>query len=83
MITPAELKKIDMPESSLKAKHPKTGVEGYRVGLEVFHQLHCLNLLRQITFKDYYLELGNGNFAEGEAALRMHAGTLPHYGVIC
>lgn len=35
MITPEELKIIGMPESSLKVKHPVTGVEGYRVGLEV------------------------------------------------
>jgi mycotoxin biosynthesis protein UstYa len=63
-----------MPETSLRAKNNKTGVDGYRVGLEVFHQLHCLNLLRQITFKDYYMDYGNGNFAEGEESLRMHAG---------
>jgi hypothetical protein len=73
MITPAELGKIEMPTSSLKVKHPETGVEGYRVGLEVFHQLHCVNLLRQIVYKDYYTELGNGNFAEGEEKLQMHA----------
>lgn len=72
MITPEELKIIEMPESSLKVKHPKTGVEGYRVGLEVFHQLHCINLLRQVTYKDYYMKLGNGNFAEGKEALTMH-----------
>jgi hypothetical protein len=74
MITPEELKRIDMPESSLKVKHPETGVEGYRVGLEVFHQLHCINLLRQVTYKDYYMELGNGNFAGGEEELQMHTG---------
>ena len=74
MITPEELKRIDMPESSLKVKHPETGVEGYRVGLEVFHQLHCINLLRQVTYKDYYMELGNGNFAGGEEELQIHTG---------
>jgi hypothetical protein len=74
MITPKELDRIAMPTSSLKVKHPKTGVEGYRVGLEVFHQLHCINLLRQVTYKDYYMELGNGNFASGEEALQMHTG---------
>lgn len=72
MITPEELGTIKMPESSLKVKHPVTGVEGYRVGLEVFHQLHCINLLRQVTYKDYYMELGNGNFANGEKELQMH-----------
>ena len=74
MITPEELEKINMPASSLKVKHPKTGVEGYRVGLEVFHQLHCVNLLRQVTYKEYYMELGNGNFAGGEEELQMHTG---------
>ena len=63
-----------MPKSHLRAKHPKTGVEGYRVGLEVFHQLHCINLLRQVTYKQYYTELGNGNFAGGEEELQMHTG---------
>jgi hypothetical protein len=74
MITPAELGKIAMPKDSLKVKHPKTGVEGYRVGLEVFHQLHCVNLLRQVTYKDYYMEVGNGNFAGGQEELQMHTG---------
>jgi hypothetical protein len=74
MITPEELKIIGMPETSLKVKNPKTGVEGYRVGLEVFHQLHCINLLRQVTYKDYYTELGNGNFASGDEELQMHTG---------
>jgi hypothetical protein len=74
MITPEELKIIDMPETSLKVKHPVTGVEGYRVGLEVFHQLHCINLLRQVTYKDYYVEVGNGNFAAGDEELQMHTG---------
>lgn len=63
-----------MPKTHLRAKHPKTGVEGYRVGLEVFHQLHCINLLRQVTYKDYYTELGNGNFAGGDEDLQMHTG---------
>jgi hypothetical protein len=74
MISPDELKLLDMPESSLKVKHPETGVEGYRVGLEVFHQLHCINLLRQVSFKDHYTEYGNGNFAGGEKELRIHTG---------
>jgi len=63
-----------MPKTHLRATNPKTGVEGYRVGLEVFHQLHCINLLRQVTYKDYYMKLGNGNFANGEEDLQMHTG---------
>ncbi|KAE8444189.1 hypothetical protein EG329_000786 [Mollisiaceae sp. DMI_Dod_QoI] len=72
VITDQELDIIGMPKTHLRAKHPKTGVEGYRVGLEVFHQLHCINLLRQVTYKDYYVELGNGNFASGDEELQMH-----------
>jgi hypothetical protein len=79
MITPEELKKIHMPEDHLKVKHPETGVEGYRIGLEVFHQLHCINLLRQVTYKDYYTELGNGNFVAGDEELQMHTGRYPLY----
>ena len=74
MITPEELKIIEMPESALKVNHPVTGVEGYRVGLEVFHQLHCLNLLRQVTYKDYYVSIGAGNFAAGDEDLQHHTG---------
>ncbi|KFY99842.1 hypothetical protein V498_00470 [Pseudogymnoascus sp. VKM F-4517 (FW-2822)] len=71
MISAAELRKIDKPDTALKVTDPRTGVEGYRVGLEVFHQLHCLNLLRKTTHIDYYGSRG-GDFAEGIDGLRMH-----------
>lgn len=64
-----------MPETSLKVDHPVTGEEGYRVGMEVFHHLHCLNLLRKVTYKDYYEPLG-GEFAAGREALQHHTGEL-------
>ena len=63
-----------MPETSLKVDHPQTGEEGYRVGVEVFHQLHCINLLRRVTYKEYYEPLG-GEFSSGPEALRKHTGT--------
>lgn len=63
-----------MPNTHLKVKDPKTGVEGYRVGLEVFHQLHCINLLRQVTYKDWYEDI-SGEFKEGQKGLQMHTGT--------
>ncbi|KAL2072858.1 hypothetical protein VTL71DRAFT_12201 [Oculimacula yallundae] len=72
VITDAEREIIGMPKSHLRAKHPKTGVEGYRVGLEVFHQIHCLNLLRQVTYKEHYMEVGNGNFAGTAEDLQHH-----------
>jgi len=71
MITKDELKKVQMPESHLKVTDPKTGAEGWRVGLEVFHQLHCINLLRQFTYKDHYQPLG-GDLGEDAAEVRMH-----------
>ena len=73
MISEADLQKLDMPRSSLKVKHPRTGAKGYRVGVEVFHQLHCINLLRRVTYKEYYEPLG-GEFGKGPEALQMHTG---------
>jgi hypothetical protein len=31
----------------------------YLASLEVFHQLHCLDLLRKVTFREYYYEEGS------------------------
>jgi hypothetical protein len=41
--------------------------------MEAFHHLHCLNLLRRVTYKAYYEPLG-GEFADGPDALRAHTG---------
>ncbi|PMD57179.1 uncharacterized protein K444DRAFT_535285 [Hyaloscypha bicolor E] len=71
MVTPEELKLVNKPETSVKIKNPKTGKEGYRIGLEVFHQLHCLNLVRKSTYRDHYE--GKGDFAEeDEVKIRNH-----------
>ncbi|KAM0452002.1 hypothetical protein ACHAPV_009725 [Trichoderma viride] len=66
-----DISKLDMPDTSLKVNHPITGEEGYRVGMEVFHHLHCLNLLRRVTYKEYYEPLG-GEFGHGPGALQAH-----------
>ncbi|QPC80430.1 hypothetical protein HYE68_011182 [Fusarium pseudograminearum] len=58
MITRDELDNLGLDPSSLTIKDPKTGKTGYRVGIQVFHQLHCLNLLRQATHSDYYSHTG-------------------------
>lgn len=68
-----DISKLDMPDTSLKVNHPITGEEGYRVGMEVFHHLHCLNLLRRVTYKEYYEPLG-GEFGHGPGALQAHTG---------
>lgn len=57
--------------SSLLVNNQQTGEEGYRVGMEVFHQLHCINLLRRVTYKEYYEPLG-GEFGKGPEALQKH-----------
>lgn len=72
-ISNSDIEKLGMPKTSLKVAHPKTGEEGYRVGMEVFHQLHCINLLRRVTYKEYYEPLG-GEFAAGPEALQHHTG---------
>ena len=77
MIAPTDLSKLGMPESSLKVTHPETGKQGYRVGVEVFHHLHCINLLRRVTYKDYYEPLG-GEFSHGPEALQAHTGEPCH-----
>ncbi|KAH6991201.1 hypothetical protein BKA56DRAFT_541490 [Ilyonectria sp. MPI-CAGE-AT-0026] len=58
MISQAELDRLGLDPASLKIKDPKTGKEGYRVGVQAFHQLHCLNLLRQDSYRDYYSHHG-------------------------
>jgi hypothetical protein len=72
-ISRTDLERLGMPKTSLMVDHPKTGEQGYRVGVEVFHQLHCLNLLRRVAYREYYEPLG-GEFAAGPDALRHHAG---------
>ncbi|KAK7688360.1 hypothetical protein QCA50_008732 [Cerrena zonata] len=42
--------------------------ENYAVGLEVFHQLHCLNILRHAMTPDYYTDPVTGNIAGLPAA---------------
>ncbi|AEO71899.1 uncharacterized protein THITE_2058307 [Thermothielavioides terrestris NRRL 8126] len=65
MISEDEVKRLGLPLNSLKITDPKTGKVGYRAAIEVFHQLHCLNLLRQFTWKEYYLdEDGDINYDE-------------------
>lgn len=73
MISKAELDKLGLDPKSLKVKDPKTGHTGYRVGIQVFHQLHCLNLLRQDTYRDYYSKMGGDIEVEPED-LRGHLG---------
>ncbi|KAF1992928.1 hypothetical protein P154DRAFT_557963 [Amniculicola lignicola CBS 123094] len=57
MITLEDFPKLQKPATSLRVTNPKTGETGYRVGLEVFHQLSCLNMIRIATYPDYHLKM--------------------------
>ncbi|KAJ5735310.1 uncharacterized protein N7483_000435 [Penicillium malachiteum] len=48
--------------------------DGYAVGIEVFHQLHCLNLIRQYVYFDYYSKEENkpAEFSDSNQTVRLH-----------
>jgi hypothetical protein len=72
MISAAEMVKLGMPtENALFITDPDSGQQGYRVAVEVFHQLHCLNLLRQNRFHGHYAH-GDGDVAAPEHDLVGH-----------
>ncbi|KAM5385744.1 hypothetical protein ACJZ2D_000943 [Fusarium nematophilum] len=73
MISREELDQLGLDPESLTVKDPKTSQQGYRVGIQVFHQLHCLNLLRQETYKEYYSHMG-GDIEVDREDLRGHLG---------
>ncbi|KAF2005670.1 hypothetical protein P154DRAFT_483134 [Amniculicola lignicola CBS 123094] len=65
MVSREEMLKMNMdPNGALEITDPKTGRRGYRVAIEVFHQLHCLNLLRQANHKAHYEKQGGDTSAE-------------------
>ncbi|KAH8632062.1 hypothetical protein IG631_13745 [Alternaria alternata] len=68
--------KLQKPADALQVVDPKTGETGYRVGLEVFHQLHCLNLLRMSTYPDYYPKLWWSDTNDKPEKVRAHLGKL-------
>ncbi|OCL09203.1 hypothetical protein AOQ84DRAFT_291711, partial [Glonium stellatum] len=51
-ISAMELGKIGKSLNSVKYPPDRGG--DYAGGLEVFHQLHCLNILRKYTYAEYY-----------------------------
>ncbi|KAI9806559.1 MAG: hypothetical protein M1833_003746 [Piccolia ochrophora] len=63
------LKKIKQSESSVRVPE-KYGGE-YMASLEVFHQLHCVNLVRQYTYFDYYKNR-SASFYDPPELLRTH-----------
>lgn len=72
MVSAAEMSLLKKPLDSLQVTDPKTGEVGYRIGLEVFHQLHCLNMVRKATYPDYQDDYANGDFGVPKDELRGH-----------
>lgn len=71
MVSHEQMKALGKPMNSLGVTDPRTGEHGFRIGLEVFHQLHCLNLLRKVTYKEHYESKG-GDLSEPPEKLRLH-----------
>ncbi|TDZ21045.1 Cyclochlorotine biosynthesis protein O [Colletotrichum orbiculare MAFF 240422] len=70
-LTEEEILKIGKdPEIAVRLPQELGGQ--YMGTLEVFHQLHCLNLLWQATHFEYYHELGDAIGTQKEKALRNH-----------
>jgi hypothetical protein len=75
MVSREEMIKMNLdPNGALEITDPATGKRGFRVAIEVFHQLHCLDLLRQANYKSHYAPLG------GDTAAPVHdlTGHLDH-----
>ncbi|KAG8413391.1 hypothetical protein J3458_012960 [Metarhizium acridum] len=51
-------------------EYPGTGE--YQVGLEVFHQLHCLNYLRMYSYKNCHSAIDFDMIAEPEEERKKH-----------
>lgn len=73
MITGSEMSLLHKSTSdALMVTDPTTGKRGYRIGLEVFHQLHCLNMIRKATYPSYQDEYSGGDFGVDPKQLRGH-----------
>ena len=46
--------------------------------VEVLHQLHCLNMLRQATYEDYYKDKAEP-WEDSPQVLRYHLGAYPYF----
>ena len=74
MVSLDNFARLQKPADSLQVTDPATGETGYRVGLEVFHQLHCLNLLRMSTYPEHYAKRGRSDISGAPQHSRAHLG---------
>ncbi|OAQ63373.1 hypothetical protein VFPPC_09228 [Pochonia chlamydosporia 170] len=74
IVTGDVLDRIGKSRSAVKYTEDQEPGGMYFVGIEVFHQLHCLNLVRQFTYRDYYNRAENKPeaFTDSEGILRKH-----------
>ncbi|KAB5550021.1 hypothetical protein GE09DRAFT_1223832 [Coniochaeta sp. 2T2.1] len=61
-------------KSRIAVKYPEAQGGQYEVGIEVFHHVHCLNLIRQYTYREYYNRPENRplGFTDSEEVIRAH-----------
>ncbi|KAI8960875.1 hypothetical protein F5Y11DRAFT_349076 [Daldinia sp. FL1419] len=61
-------------KSRISVKYPESQGGKYNIGIEVFHHLHCLNIIRQYTYRDYYNRSENRplSFTDSEPIIRSH-----------
>lgn len=77
MISKSDFPKLQKPDDAMQVTDPKTGETGYRVGVEVFHQLHCLNLLRMSTY-NRYKSVSWSDTNDAPEKVREHLGMFVH-----
>ncbi|KAJ6597464.1 hypothetical protein DFH09DRAFT_1131916 [Mycena vulgaris] len=58
-VSDEELKKIYKSGRTSNVQFSPANGGGSLGSIEVFHQLHCLNMLRKVTYKDHYPEVQN------------------------
>ncbi|PYI13245.1 hypothetical protein BO99DRAFT_485957 [Aspergillus violaceofuscus CBS 115571] len=71
-ISAADMPRLKKPLTQVKVAEAEG--DGYAGGIEVLHQLHCVNLVRQYTYYDYYSQLDNkpAEFRDSNETLRLH-----------
>ncbi|KAJ5028235.1 hypothetical protein J3E71DRAFT_379162 [Bipolaris maydis] len=73
LVSKADYSRLHKPTTdAIEATDPKTGETGYRVGVEVFHQLHCLNLLRMATYPEHYTKVSWSDTNRPAEQVRTH-----------
>ena len=77
-LTAAAVGTVDVPLEKLPALNKSTEHNwfysengGVLAGLEVFHSLHCLDMVRQYTYKDEYDYSDNPTFQDDDEFLRI------------